>query len=71
MAVIETFRLFSEISSSITCKASSRVGTRISAWGSSPLRAVIRSRTGRPKAAVLPVPVWAWAMMSLSSWAKK
>ena len=49
------------------CSASSRVGARISVrvWRSLP--SVSRSRMGRRKAAVLPVPVWARPMRSRPS----
>ncbi len=52
----------SRTSSASTCTASSRVGTTTIAWNG-----WARSRRwmiGRPNAAVLPVPVRAWPMMS-------
>ena len=51
------------LSSSATWMASSRVGARTSAWIWR-LSVSIRSMIGMPKAAVLPVPVWAWPMTS-------
>ena len=48
--------------SSATWIASSRVGSRISAYGLEP--AVFFSMTGTANDAVLPVPVCAWPMMS-------
>ncbi len=51
---------------SATCSASSRVGARISAWGT--FRSTSRrDRIGIANAAVLPVPVWARPTTSLPS----
>ncbi len=49
-----------------TWMASSRVGTSTSACGACRLRSIC-DRMGSAKAAVLPVPVWAWPMMSAPS----
>ena len=49
--------------SSVTWTHSSRVGVRTSAW-TCMLEGSIFSTIGMPKAAVLPVPVWAWPMRS-------
>jgi hypothetical protein len=56
-------------SSRLTCKASSRVGAMISASGASAMRAVRRlvqqfGAMARPKATVLPEPVWAETIRS-------
>ena len=51
---------------SATCTASSRVGARTMAWVLRSLGSSF-SMSGRPNAAVLPVPVWAWASMSRPS----
>ena len=56
--------LLKESNSSVTCNASSRVGTRINPC-TGPFFGVSRSRTGSPNAAVLPVPVCACAIISL------
>src|SRR5947209_1452191 len=53
--------------SSATCTTSSRVGARIMAWGPGSLRSRHLSRNGSRKAAVLPVPVWAWPITSRPS----
>ncbi len=52
----------SEASSLTICTASSRVGASIMAWV--PAFGSIFWSNGRPKAAVLPVPVLAWPRMS-------
>ena len=52
--------------SSVICMASSRVGAMITAWTSS-LSGSIFSMMGMPKAMVLPVPVGALAITSLSA----
>ena len=52
--------------SSWTWTASSRVGQRTSACSVS-LLGSRRSTMGIPKAAVLPLPVWAWPITSLPS----
>jgi hypothetical protein len=55
-------------STSSICTASSRVGARISArvviGDGRPVSSAMPARIGRPKAAVLPEPVWAMPMMS-------
>ena len=52
------------LNSFVTCNASSRVGTSISAC-IGPLRLIlILVNIGSAKAAVLPVPVWAWPITS-------
>jgi hypothetical protein len=52
--------------STTICWTSSRVGARMMAWGPLPRASSISIR-GMPKAAVLPVPVFAWPMTSLPS----
>ena len=50
----------------VTWMQSSRVGVSTSAWTSSSVGST-DSSSGRPKAAVLPVPVWAWPITSRPS----
>ena len=50
----------------VTWMQSSRVGVSTSAW-TSPTSGSTVSSIGRPNAAVLPEPVWAWPMTSRPS----
>ena len=55
--------------SSLTCRANSRVGTKIKDWGLFSSHSV-SSTSGIPKATVFPLPVWDSTIMSLFSKAK-
>ena len=65
----ESFSCFPSLtSSSLTCIASSLVGAKISAFGDFffPEKSALFI-IAHPKAAVLPVPVWAWPIISCPS----
>src|SRR5262245_49914693 len=61
------------LASSATCTTSSRVGASTSACGPGRLSSFQLLKNGSRKAAVLPMPVWAWPMASMpvNAWGMK